>query len=86
MTDSSTKLSKAFELTHHITFSKDAKLGLGWHIIVVNNIEYYFHNGGTYGCSSFLAFNTEKNIAIVVLSNAGISTDELGADILKKLQ
>jgi CubicO group peptidase (beta-lactamase class C family) len=86
MTKDNTKLSKAFDLTHQITFDKGVKLGLAWHIIVVNGVEYYFHNGGTYGCNSFLAFNTEKNMAIVVLSNAGISTDELGADILKKLQ
>lgn len=83
---SDSKLSKAFELTHQITFSKDVKLGMAWHIIVVNNVEYYFHDGGTYGSSSFLAFNIEKNIAIVVLSNAGTRTDALGADILKKLE
>jgi len=86
MVKADTKLSKAFELTHHITFNKDARLGLGWHIIVVNGVEYYFHNGGTYGCSSFLAFNQEKNIAIVVLSNSAASTDSLGTEILKKLQ
>ena len=81
-----TKLARAFELTHRITFDKDAKLGLGWHIIVVDGVKYYFHNGGTYGSSSFLAFNIEKNIAIVVLSNSGASTDVLGTNILKKLQ
>ncbi|MDB5135990.1 MAG: beta-lactamase family protein [Mucilaginibacter sp.] len=86
MTKGDTKLSRAFELTHQITFNKDAKLGLGWHIIVVNNVDYIFHNGGTYGCSSFLAFNADKNIAIVVLSNAGVNTDALGSAILKKLQ
>jgi CubicO group peptidase (beta-lactamase class C family) len=86
MIKSDNKLLKAFELTHQVTFNKDAKLGLAWHIILVNNVEYYFHNGGTYGCSSFLAFNIEKNIAVVVLSNAGKNTDELGIDILKKLQ
>ena len=42
MTPNDTKLSKAFELTHQITFDKDTKLGLGWHIIVVNSVEYYF--------------------------------------------
>ncbi|HTD40347.1 MAG TPA: serine hydrolase domain-containing protein [Mucilaginibacter sp.] len=57
-----TKLSKAFELTHQITFNKDAKLGLGWHTIVVGGVEYYFHDGGTYGSSSFLAFNIEKDM------------------------
>ena len=86
MTKDDTRLSKAFDLTHQITFNKGIKLGLAWHIIVVNNVEYYFHNGGTYGCSSFLAFNTEKNIAVVILSNAQESTDELGGAILKKLQ
>ncbi|WPU93027.1 serine hydrolase domain-containing protein [Mucilaginibacter sabulilitoris] len=80
------KLGKAFELTHQITFSKDAKMGLAWHIILVDGVEYYFHNGGTYGSSSFLAFNTQKNLAIVILSNAAESTDAIGTEILKKLQ
>jgi CubicO group peptidase (beta-lactamase class C family) len=79
-------LSKAIELTHKITFNKDAKIGLAWHIIIVNGVNYYFHNGGTNGSSSFLAFNPDKNIAVVVLSNAVESTDELGTGILKKLQ
>jgi CubicO group peptidase (beta-lactamase class C family) len=82
-----TKLFKAFQLTHQVTYTqKDLKLGLGWHIIVINNVEYYFHNGGTYGCSSFLVFNPEKKLAVVVLSNCGASVDALGADIVKRIQ
>ena len=80
------KLSKAIELTHHITFNKDVKVGMAWHIITVNGVDYIFHNGGTNGSSSFLAFNTEKNIAVVVLSNAAESTDKVGTDILSKIQ
>jgi CubicO group peptidase (beta-lactamase class C family) len=80
------KLSKALALTHQLTFNKDVKLGLGWHIITIDGVNYYFHNGGTYGSSSFLAFNTEKNIAVIILSNARESTDKIGIDILKKLQ
>jgi CubicO group peptidase (beta-lactamase class C family) len=87
MEPGNTKLSKAFQLTHQVTYTqKDLKLGLAWHIIVINNVEYYFHNGGTYGCSSFLVFNPEKKLAVVVLSNCGASVDELGADIVKKIQ
>ena len=81
-----TKLSKAFELTHQVTFDKDPTLGLGWHIIMVNDVPYYFHNGGTYGCSTFLAFNKQKNIAVVILANSGSSVDALGADIIKRIQ
>jgi CubicO group peptidase (beta-lactamase class C family) len=81
-----TPLAKALKLTHGITFSDDAKLGLAWHIIKVDGVSYYFHNGGTYGSSSFLAFNADKNLAVIVLSNASASTDAVGVNILKKLQ
>ncbi|MFD0748543.1 serine hydrolase domain-containing protein [Mucilaginibacter calamicampi] len=81
------KLSKAFELTHQITYkNSDTAIGLGWHIIKVAGADYTFHNGGTYGSSSFLAFNTEKKLAVIVLSNAAESTDALGAALIKKLQ
>jgi CubicO group peptidase (beta-lactamase class C family) len=86
MTMADTKLSKAIVLTHQITYDKDTKVGLGWHIIVANGVNYYFHDGGTGGCSTFLAFNIEKNIAVVVLSNAAESTYNAGVDILKQLQ
>jgi hypothetical protein len=86
MVKSNTRLSKAFELTHQITFDKDVKIGLAWHIIKVDGIEYYFHNVGTYGSSSFLAFNPKKNIAIVILSNCGEGVDLVGVNILRKLQ
>jgi CubicO group peptidase (beta-lactamase class C family) len=81
-----TKLSKAFELAHTVTFDNgDTKIGLGWHIIKVAGVSYYYHNGGTYGSSSFLAYNTPKNIAVVILSNTDESTDVLGGTLLRKL-
>ena len=80
------ELSKAFELTHKVTFTKDVKIGLAWHIIRVNGVEYIFHNGGTNGSSSFLAFNTGKKLAVIVLANAAESTDPVGIGILKKLR
>ncbi|GAC1309249.1 MAG: hypothetical protein NVSMB24_24380 [Mucilaginibacter sp.] len=78
-------LSKAVELTHKVTFNNDVKISLAWHMIKVSGVEYYFHNGGTNGSSSFLAFNADKDIAVVVLSNAFESTDPVGVGILKKL-
>lgn len=87
MTADNSKLSKAFRLAHQITFKNtDTPIALGWHIIKVEGVDYIFHNGGTYGSSSFLAFNTDKKLAIIVLSNASESTDALGAELIKKLQ
>ncbi|HEY8928524.1 MAG TPA: serine hydrolase domain-containing protein [Mucilaginibacter sp.] len=79
------ELSKAIELTHKVTFNKDVKVGLGWHIIQVDGVSYYFHNGGTYGSNSFLAFNPEKDIAVVILSNAYEPTDAVATGILREL-
>jgi len=80
------KLSKAFRLAHQITFNKNPKVGLGWHILKIDNTEYLFHNGGTAGSRSFLAFNMDKNIAVVVLSNSAESTDPVGTGLIKLLQ
>jgi len=80
------QLSKAFLLTQKVTFARDVKIALAWHIITVNGLNYFFHNGGTNGSSSFLAFNPDKQLAIVVLSNAAESTDKVGTDILKVIQ
>ncbi|MFD2874006.1 serine hydrolase domain-containing protein [Mucilaginibacter ximonensis] len=87
MNKTDTKLSKAMELAHQITFNNgDTQVGLGWHIIKVNGVSYLFHNGGTEGSSSFLAYNIEKKLAVILLSNAGASTDNTGVDIIYKLQ
>ncbi|HVS92979.1 MAG TPA: serine hydrolase domain-containing protein [Mucilaginibacter sp.] len=87
MTPAPTAVSKALQLTHQVTYTqKDLKLGLGWHIIIINNVQYYFHDGGTYGSSSFLVFNPQKKLAVIVLSNCGTSVNELGADIVKRIQ
>jgi CubicO group peptidase (beta-lactamase class C family) len=80
------EISKAITLTHQITFNKDVKIALAWHIIKINGIEYYAHDGGTNGSSSFLAFNAEHNTAVVILSNAMESVNATAADILKKIQ
>ena len=86
MANGTDRLSKAFQLTHKITFNKDVKIAMAWHIIKVNGVDYYFHNGGTNGSSSFMAFNPEKKLAVVVLSNAAESTDPLGTGIIKAIQ
>ncbi|WP_299291196.1 serine hydrolase [uncultured Mucilaginibacter sp.] len=79
-------LSKAFQLTHQITFNKNPKVGLGWHIMNINGDEYLWHNGGTGGSRSFLAFNSVKKTAIVILSNSAESVDPVGVGIIKLMQ
>lgn len=79
-------LAKAFELTHQITFSKEPKVGLGWHIMKPTADTYYWHNGGTGGSRSFIIININKKTAVVVLANSEAETDDVGVGIIEKLQ
>lgn len=78
-------LSDSFTLTHKITYTKNPVVGLGWHLLQEDGANYYWHNGGTGGSRSYLILNTEKNIAVVVLSNSNVSVDDIGISILRKI-
>jgi len=82
----SSSLSNAFGLSHQVTFSKGPVVGLGWHLYQVKDDKYYWHNGGTGGCRSFLIFNIEKKIAVAVISNAEVDVDDVARGILKELR
>jgi D-alanyl-D-alanine-carboxypeptidase/D-alanyl-D-alanine-endopeptidase len=80
------KLYKAIQLTQNITFIEgETKIGLGWHYIKPGNDEVIFHNGETGGYHSYLAINTKKKFAVVILSNCARGTEDVGADIMKWL-
>lgn len=78
-------LSKAFNLSHEVTFSKEQMIGLGWHLLQEKGEVYYWHNGGTGGSRSFLAFNVKKKTAIVLLSNSAAELDGVAREALEKI-
>lgn len=46
------------------------KIGLGWHILKMQNgNDLFTHNGGTGGYSSSILVNVEDHTAVIVLSN-----------------
>jgi len=64
-------------------------IGRGWHIFNDNDKPvFYWHNGGTYGFSTFCAFTKDKSKAVIVVINQfnkNGQADALGASIIKKL-
>jgi CubicO group peptidase (beta-lactamase class C family) len=61
--------------------------GLTWVIMPSSNHEekIIWHNGGTGGFRSFAGMIKKENLAVVILSNAAISVDEIGILILDYL-
>jgi serine-type D-Ala-D-Ala carboxypeptidase/endopeptidase len=63
------------------------EVGLGWLIAHPPGAAgpVLWHNGGTSGFRSFVAFTRETHTAVVVLSNTARSVDRLGLRLLNAL-
>jgi serine-type D-Ala-D-Ala carboxypeptidase/endopeptidase len=77
-------LSRAIRISHEIhrpTAPLPGSIALGWH--VKPDGKTYWHNGGTAGHSTYISFNAERKIGVVVLLNVwaapGQWMDRLGA-------
>jgi len=61
------------------TINEKMKIGLGWHILKnKTNNEFLWHNGGTAGYSSSLAFDIENRNAVIILSNVSAFNPQMG--------
>jgi D-alanyl-D-alanine-carboxypeptidase/D-alanyl-D-alanine-endopeptidase len=60
------------------------EIALGWHIFTINGKEIVWHNGGTGGYRSFMGFDPEAGLGVVVLSNAAtlVGVDDIGRHLL----
>ena len=52
-------------------------IGLGWIIAREGDREFVWHNGGTGGYASFIAFDAQAGEGMVILSNSALSVDNL---------
>jgi CubicO group peptidase (beta-lactamase class C family) len=71
------------------SINKRIALGRGWHILKSNPQQpIFWHNGGTYGFSTFAAFNPVSQKIVFVAVNAfnkNAVADELGVKIMQGL-
>ena len=58
-------------------------MGLGWHITPGKKHTIIQHSGGTGGFRSFVGFDKERQIGVVVLSNSADEVAMIGFGLLK---
>lgn len=81
-------LTRACQL-HKVGDAGDLPLGWQREVTLQGGLEVYWHNGGTGGYVSFIAFSRTQQIGVVVLSNYGdamagkFDVDRIGMDLLK---
>ncbi len=66
------------------TGSPQLQTGLGWLLLTRNGKEIVWHNGGTGGYRSFIGFERQSGVGVVVLSNAFTmeGADDIGLHLL----
>jgi len=82
-----TDLEHALARTRQFTFFNppDTDIGLAWHMNLMGDELIYWHNGGTFGSSSYMAFSPDRKMAVIVLSNTAESVDNVGVSILNSI-
>src|SRR5438309_4829652 len=91
LTFTDSEVSKALQESHKKQFeSRDGAIGLGWQITgTLEGRNIFWHNGGTGGYVSFIGFDPEHQIGVILLSNYGDafagddSVDRMSLEILK---
>ena len=82
-----TALAPALRLVQQprFTVGKRLRIGLGWHLSPLGprGRMAVWHNGGTGGFRSFVAFLPESDVGVVVLANSVRSVDGLGSRLLR---
>lgn len=80
-------LENAMALTRQFTFylPPNSDIGLAWHMSMMDDVVQYWHNGGTAGSYSFMGIVPDEKSAVVVLSNAAITVDDISVKILDEL-
>jgi serine-type D-Ala-D-Ala carboxypeptidase/endopeptidase len=79
-----TPLDSAFKLTEEIQYDAgpNMRIGLGWHVIGPDSSKIYWHNGGTGGYHTFIAFDPRRKIGVIALSNSTQGDDDIGFHML----
>ncbi len=63
---------------------QDLEIALGWHVFTAHSKLIVWHNGGTGGYRSFIGFDPERRLGVVVLSNTETpeGVDDIGRHLL----
>jgi CubicO group peptidase (beta-lactamase class C family) len=84
LTKAPKQIQKAIDLSQKVSFESGQNIvGLGWHIAKRKERTIYQHSGGTGGFRTFVGFDKERQIGVVVLSNSAEDVAMIGMGMLK---
>lgn len=78
------QLERSMRASHQVRESagQDMSVGLGWHILSVGEQRIVWHNGGTGGFRTIIAFDPEAQVGVIVLTNSAHGADDIGFHLI----
>jgi CubicO group peptidase (beta-lactamase class C family) len=77
-------LEEAMRVSHEprMPAGPGMEIGLNWITLTTGNQKTVWHNGGTGGYRSFVGFDPDREIGVVVLTNSAQGADDIGFHLL----
>ncbi len=81
-----TRLDSVMRMAHQVRSRIDANadIGLAWQVRKLGDRRIITHGGGTVGYSTLIAFDPDKRIGFVQLTNVAEFGDDIGLDFLRR--
>jgi CubicO group peptidase (beta-lactamase class C family) len=81
-----TGLERAMRTTHRLqrTVSDSTGIGVGWQIRTVGGRRIVWKDGGTAGFQTFVGFDPERRVGVVVLGNSALEVDDIGFHLIDR--
>jgi D-alanyl-D-alanine-carboxypeptidase/D-alanyl-D-alanine-endopeptidase len=79
-------IERAMRMTHEPRMERDdgGAQGLGWGIRRVGSRRMLAHGGGTAGYSTYVGFDPDLGVGVVMLTNTGDFDDDIASDFLRR--
>jgi len=66
------------------SINEQMAVALNWHVQIVGDEKVIWHNGGTAGFRTFIGFDPDKGVGVVVLTNSGHGADDIGFHLINQ--
>ena len=80
----STELERSMREAHTVreSMAESMHVGLNWITRTTGEQRIVWHNGGTAGFRTFIGFDPDAEVGVVLLTNSGIGADDIGFNLL----
>jgi CubicO group peptidase (beta-lactamase class C family) len=77
-------LERSMRVTHQVRepVAGEVSIGLNWHVLRLGDDQIVMHDGGTFGFKTLVAFDPDRGVGAVVLTNSAQGADDIALHLI----